>query len=350
MNFASDNAGPAHPAVWAAMAAVDRGVAAPYGADPLTQEVVGRLRDLFGVPDAAVALVSVGTAANALALACLCPPWGRILCPDVAHVEWDECGAPEAFIGGGKLVLVPSRGGKITPDDLRAAIAAAPEGVHYGKLAAVTISNLSEMGRAWTPDEVGALAEVAHGAGLALHMDGARFSNAVAAVGCSAAEMFAAGLDALCFGGTKNGLPGVEAVILRDGGLQEELEFRRKRAGHLVSKHRYLAAQMTAYLDEDLWLANARAANAAAARLAEGLRAAGVEITEQVDGNQIFARMPRGLHAKLMAAGASYYLWPEAPMDGDPGEMLGCRMVCNWATEDAEIDALLGAVATARAA
>ena len=343
MNFASDNAGPAHPAVWDAMARADRGHAMPYGNDPLTRDVVERLRALFAVPDAAVALVATGTAANSLALACLCPPWGRIYCHADAHIEQDEGGAPEFFIGGGKLTLLSGEQGRFTSETLHDAIAAADRSVHAVQPSVVSISNLSEAGTVWSLDAIREVVEIAHGAGMQVHLDGARLANALVALDASPSDLMAIGLDAIVFGGTKNGLPGVEAVILRDGTKAEELARRRKRGGHLFSKHRYLAAQFDAYLTDNLWHDLAGRANAAARRLSEGLVAAGADLLHPTDGNEIFCRFPRAVHQRLHTEGARYYLWPDAPLEGDGGEMLGARLVCNWSTTQAEIDGLLAA-------
>ena len=309
MNFASDNSGPTHPKVWEALTRADQGYAMPYGNDPLSLSVADRLRALFDVPDAAVVLAATGTAANALALACLCPPWGRIYCHRQAHIE----------------------------ETLSRAIAETPNGIHSVPPAIVSLSNLSEAGTLWPLAEIAEVVGIAHRAGMAVHLDGARLSNAMAAGGYTPAELMRTGLDAVVFGGTKNGLPGVEAVILRDGAKQQELERRRKRGGHLFSKHRYLAAQMDAYLTHDLWRELAGAANDAAARLASAI---GTDaLIHPVEGNQIFCRLSRAAHQRLHAAGAQYYLIPEASLEGDAHQLLGARLVCNWATTQEQIDA-----------
>ncbi|WP_316015039.1 threonine aldolase family protein [Roseobacter sp. HKCCA0434] len=341
MNFASDNAGPAHPSVWEAMARADRGHATPYGNDDLTRDVANRLRDLIGLPDAAVALVTTGTAANSLALACLCPPWGRIYCAREAHIEVDELGAPEAFIGGGKLTLLDTEDGRFTPDTLRHAIASAQSGIHANVPAVVSLTNLSEAGTLWPLADIAEVVEIAHGAGLKVHLDGARLANAIAAADYDLRDLFATGLDAVVFGGTKNGLPGVEAVILRNGGKQLELEQRRKRFGHLLSKHRYLAAQMDAYLTDGLWRDLATRANAAAAKLSQGLQRKGATLLHPVQGNEVFCALPRAIHRALNAGGAAYYLIPDASLDGPEDAMLGARLVCNWSTDEDEIEAFL---------
>jgi threonine aldolase len=217
--------------------------------------VTARLREIFEAPEAAVHLVATGTAANALALACVAPPWGAIFCHREAHVAEDECGAPEFYTGGAKLVLVDGAHGRIDPDGLAAALGSAtPRGVHNVQNAALTLTNATEAGTVYGPDEVAALADIAARHGMPVHLDGARFANAVAHLGCTPAELtWKAGVDALSFGGTKNGLIGVEAVILFDPARSWEFELRRKRGGHLLSKHRYLSAQMEACLADDLW-------------------------------------------------------------------------------------------------
>jgi len=337
MNFASDNSGPTHPKVWQALTHADQGYAMPYGNDPLSLDVAKRLRTLFGVPDAAVVLAATGTAANSLALASLCPPWGRIYCHEDAHIEQDEGGAPEFYIGGGKLTLMSGAQGRFTAQTLADTIAATQMSIHSMPPAVVSLSNLSEAGTLWPLADIAAVVEVAHAANMAVHLDGARLSNAMVGGGYSPAELMQTGLDAVVFGGTKNGLPGVEAVILRDGTKQPELERRRKRGGHLFSKHRYLAAQMDAYLTDDLWRELAGAANDAATRLASAL---GEDtLIHPVEGNQIFCRLPRVAHQRLHDAGAQYYLTPDVPLRGDAHELLGARLVCNWATSQDQIDA-----------
>lgn len=341
MNFASDNSGPGHPRMWEAMARADQGYAMPYGNDPLSQDVANRLRALFDLPQAAINLVATGTAANSLALACICPPWGRIYCHEEAHIEMDEGGAPEFFIGGGKLSLMHGPDGRFDAQTLSDAISTTPSGIHSVPPSVVSLSNLSEAGTLWPLADIAAVVDVAHRAGLKVHVDGARLSNAMVAGGYSPAELMQTGIDALVFGGTKNGLLGVEAIVLRDGSLQDALNRRRKRGGHLFSKHRYLAAQMDAYLTGDLWAELATLANGAAQRLSNGLRDAGADLLFPVDGNEIFCRFDRAAHQRLHAAGARYYLIPEAPLEGNPAKLLSARLVCNWATTQAEIDSFL---------
>lgn len=335
MMFASDNTGPAHPKVMEALGRANEGHAMPYGADPLMEGVRERLRDLLGWPDAAVHLVATGTAGNSLALACLAEPWSAVFCARHAHVQEDECNAPEFFTGGAKLVLVDGPDGKIDAEALREAIAREESrGVHGPQRGPVTVTQATEKGTVYTPAELAALREAA--GPLPMHLDGARFANAVASLNASAAQVVE-GFDAITFGGTKNGLLGVEAVALRDPSLGWEFELRRKRGAHLFSKHRFLSAQMAAYLEDDLWLETARMANAAAGRLASGLRAAGAALVFEPAANILFARFPRAAHRRLHEAGARYYLW-DGTLDGDPEEPLTARLVCGWSTEEAAVD------------
>ncbi|WP_422074952.1 threonine aldolase family protein [Tranquillimonas rosea] len=345
MNFASDNASPAHPSVIEALAAANEGYAMPYGADPIMERVRTKIRDLFEAPEAAVYLVPTGTSANALALACYCPPWAAIFCHRNAHIEEDECGAPEFYTNGAKLTLVDGEDARMTPEALDAAIAFTGRGgIHNVQRGMVSITNSTENGAVYTPEMVGALSGVAKEYGLPVHMDGARFANALVAAEASPAEMtWKAGIDVLSFGGTKNGLMGVEAVVLFDPEKAWEFELRRKRAGHLFSKHRYLAAQMDAYLSDDLWRAMARDANASARRLSEGiLEIPGASLLHPTEANAVFAAWPRDGHRRAQENGAHYYLWPmNQSLEGPGDEMLAARLVCSWSTTAEDIDRFL---------
>jgi len=341
MRFASDNAGPVHPKVMAALAAANDGYALPYGDDTIMDEVSARIRTLFEAPEAVVYLVATGTAANALALATLAHPWQTIFCTAPAHINVDECNAPEFFTGGAKLTLVEAADAKMRPEMLRGVIEIEEKrGVHGPQRGPVSLTNVTELGTVYSTEEIAALTGVAKDYGLPTYLDGARLANALAATGASPAEMtWQAGVDAVSFGGTKNGLMGVEAVVLFDPAHAWEFELRRKRAAHLFSKHRYLSAQMLAYLEDDLWLEMARAANAANARLADGLRATGtVDYAHAPDANMSFAAWPRAAHRRLHDAGASYYVWEGALEGDDPDEMLTARLVCDWSASNAATD------------
>lgn len=340
MFFASDNAAPVPPQFIEAMERANTGYAMAYGNDPETLALRDRLRELFEAPEAEVFLVSVGTAANALALACLCQPWQAVFCHTHAHVAEDECGAPEFFTHGAKLVLVDGADGRMAPEALRAALAATGGSVHGVQRGALTLTNVTEAGTVYTPDQIAELAAIAHAAGCPVHLDGARFANALAATGATPAQMtWQAGVDLLSLGGTKNGLIGVEAVVLFDPARAWEFQLRRKRAGHLASKQRFMAAQMAAWLEDGLWLSLAEQANAMGARLAEGLaRLPGVTLRHPVEANILFPEWPEGTEARLQAAGAVYYPFP-AP----PGREAG-RLVTSWSTTEADVDAFLAAL------
>ncbi len=345
MFFASDNSGPAAPEIIEAITKANEGFAPAYGADPIMNSVRQKIRDLFEAPDAAVYLVATGTAANALALATLVQPWQTIYCHRNAHIEEDECGAPEFYTGGSKLTLLDGTDGKIEPDNLRQALdSTAQVGVHNVQKGALSLTNATEHGTVYSPSEVAELCAIAKAEGIPVHMDGARFANAIARVGCTPAAMtHEAGVDVLCFGGTKNGLLGVEAVVIFNPELAWEFELRRKRGGHLFSKHRYLSAQFDAYLTDDLWLKLAVRANEMADQLAAGLaKVPGAGIHYPVDANAVFAFWPRGAHKRVQAAGAYYYFWPfNQTLEGPDDEPVSARLVCTAATTEAEISQFL---------
>ena len=253
MFFASDNSSPAHPNVMKALEKANAGYMGSYGGDPIMDEVRDRIRDLFEAPDAAVYLVSTGSTANALSIATFCPPWGAVYCHRHAHVEEDECGAPDFYTGGAKLVLIDGADAKMDAAHLRRKVAgAAHVGVHNVQRGMISITNVTEMGAVYSAAEVAELAAIGKEFDIPVHLDGARFANALVSSGATAAEMtWKAGVDVVSFGGTKNGLMGVEAVVIFDPAKAWEFELRRKRGGHLFSKHRYLSAQMLAYLTDD---------------------------------------------------------------------------------------------------
>jgi threonine aldolase len=317
MRFFSDNAAAACPQVLEALAKANR-VDTAYDGDQWSQRLDGAFSDLFGKQVRAL-WVTTGTAANCLGLATLCPPHGAILCHEMAHIEVDEAGAPGFFTHGAKLTLLPGDGAKVTPDTVEDACARVRDDVHQVQPAALSITNATEYGLAYRPDEVAALGELAKHRGLGFHMDGARFANAIAFTGANPADVtWRAGVDVMSFGFVKNGGMNAEALIFFDPTKAEVVPRLRKRAGHLLSKGRYLAAQILAMLENDLWLTNARLANAAAAALAE---AAGPErLIYPVEANELFVRMSAEEAAKLQRQGFDFYDW-------GPNEV---RLVTSW--------------------
>lgn len=340
MNFRSDNEVGAHPAIIEAVSRAFSGGTAPsYGADIWTHRVEQRLRDLFERPDLVAFPVATGTAANVLSLACCTPPWGAIFCHPAAHIAVDEANAPEFFTSGAKLCPVGGPTGKIDPRKLAEALAEPVYGVvHHPQPAAVSITQATESGTVYGPEEIAAIATSARRHGLKLHMDGARFANALAFVGCTPAELsWKAGVDVLSLGATKNGAIAAEAVVFFNADLAREFEFRRKRGGHLLSKMRFLSAQLEAYLTDGLWLANARHANAMARHLVAGLTALkGTQLLYPVDANEIFVVLPARMHDALEAAGAQYHPWPS----DRPGER-AFRLVTAFDTSSADVERFL---------
>ena len=337
MFFASDNGGPAHPKVMEALIAANQGYASGYGADLIMDEVRAQVRDLFEAPEAAVYLIINGTAANSVLLGTMSQPWQTIFCSDCAHIHEDECNAPE-FYTGAKLTLVPTTDGKMSAENLRTKVLAEENrGVHGPQRGPLSITQVTEKGTLYTVNEIKQLTAAAQEFGIKTHLDGARFANAIAALDCTAAEMtWKAGVDTVSFGATKNGALGVEACVIFDPDIAWEFELRRKRGGHLLSKHRYLSAQMQAYLTDDLWLDMARAANARCLQLAEGLRGnSSVEILYEPQANIIFFDLPRREHKRMLDGGAMYYVMRGDPEIGDPDDMLMGRLVTDWSmTED----------------
>ncbi len=338
MEFASDNAAGVAPAIMDALARANAGHAIGYGDDALTRRLERRFCELFE-RDVAVFLVTTGTAANALALAQWTPPWGAVLCHAEAHCIVHECGAPEFYGSGMRLVGLEGDGGKLVPSVVAAAL-----DQHFGLRphqivpAALSLTQASEAGTVYRVDEIAALTDLAHARGMTVHMDGARFANAVARLGITPAEAtWKAGVDVLSFGATKGGALAAEAVVVFDPARAAFFGERRKRAGHLLSKHRFIAAQMAAYLAGDCWLLLARHANAMADRLAQGLKSVGLEPVWPVEANLIFVVLPRALDAKLKAAGADYYVRPSQNLDLGAGRVLA-RLVTSFATQEAEIE------------
>jgi threonine aldolase len=322
----------------AALSAVNDAPAAPYGEDPWSR----RLDDAFGAlfeREVRVFTVASGTAANSIALASAVPPWGAIVCHEEAHIACDECGAPEFYSDGAKLVLVEGSAAKVSPAALGEAVARNERGIHSVKPAAVSISQATERGAIYSPAEVAALGREAKAAKLAFHMDGARFGNAVAALGCAPADItWRAGVDLLSFGATKNGALAAEAIVCFDFERAEEIARRRKRGGHLLCKGRFAAAQLLAYVEGGLWLQLAARANAMAQELGE---AAQPYLALPVESNQVFIKPGAEALAKLRAAGADFYDW------GPPGSG-EARLVVSWCQRSEEVEAMRGLLASLR--
>ncbi len=339
MNFASDNTTGFSPEMLEALARANEGRVMPYGDDETTARLKERIAEVF---EARVEVfpVATGTAANALSIALMTPAWGAVWCHGESHVNTDECGAPEFYTGGAKLTPLSGEHGKFTAAALAEAVeSAGHRGVHGVQPSAVSVSQASEAGTVYTPDEVAAISALCRSRGLGLHMDGARFANAVVSLGCSPAEAsWKAGVDILSFGATKNGALAAEAVVVFSESLRakaDELGFRRKRAAHLFSKMRFLSAQLEAYLADDLWLRNARHANEMTARLAEGLSGiAGARPIHPVEANEIFPVLPAAMREGLRKEGFQFYDWPDGGED--------CvRLICAFDTAREDVEAFL---------
>lgn len=337
----SDNQAGAHPAILEALALASDGLASAYGEDSLSETLNARVSDIFET-DCEVFLVATGTAANSLILSAMCPPWGAVLCHEGAHIINDENTAPEFFTGGARQIGVPGELGKPSHDAIRAQVELAQlNGVHNVKPTAISLTNATEQGTILQPAEVAGYGELARELDLGLHMDGARFSNAVVGSGASPADLtWRAGVDALTFGATKNGAIAAEAVVFFNDRFSADFAYRRKRAGHLWSKHRFLAAQFDAFLTDDLWLDNARHANALAARLATGLSdLPGVSLPWPTEANEIFPVLSPAIDVALKQAGFDYYDWPI--IEGM------VRLVTSFTTDAADIERCLHVARTA---
>lgn len=327
--FFSDNAAPVHPRVMEALAAANA-VDTAYDGDALSMRLDAAFSDLFGKPVEAM-WVATGTAANSIALAAYVRPWQAVLCHEEAHIEVDECGAPALFNGGAKLMLLPGAGAKIDAATIDARMGAIRKDVHQVQPAAISITNATEYGLAWTPDDVAAVGECARRHGLALHMDGARFANAVAHADCAPADVtWRAGVDVLSFGCVKNGGMNAEALVFFNG-MPAGVKELRKRSGHLQSKGRYLAAQILAMIEGGLWLENARSANRAAAIIAQ---AAGERLLHPVEANEIFLRLSAEEAATLRAAGFDFYDWGDG----------AARLVTSWQHQESDVAPLADAI------
>jgi threonine aldolase len=341
MNFASDNTAGIAPEILAAIGRANAGFALGYGNDDWTKTVEARIAEVFE-REVAVFLVPTGTAANALSVAHLSPPWGALVCHAESHLAVDECGAPEFFGGGLKLFALPGEAAKIAPETLAAALALGRGAPHSVTPSVLSLTQATEVGTVYSAAETRALADIAHARELAVHMDGARLGNAIVRLGLTPAQAtWQAGIDVLSFGATKGGAMAAEAIVFFDPARAAGMSSRRKRGGHLVSKHRFAAAQFEAYLRDDLWLRLARHANDAADRLAARLAALQIHAVWPVEANEVFVALPNDADARLKAAGATYYLWPteSLPRNAVIGEdRVLVRLVTSFATSDADID------------
>ncbi|MDE2049533.1 MAG: low specificity L-threonine aldolase [Gammaproteobacteria bacterium] len=332
--FFSDNTASACPEILEAITAANRGLTIAYGDDPWTQRLDEVLGEFFATEVRAFA-VATGTAANSLALATMAPPYGAIYCHPEAHIAVDECGAPGFFSGGAQLERIEGGNAKLSAAALAAALDGHAVSVHSVQPAAVSISQATELGTAYRPAEVAALTEVARAHGLHVHMDGARFANAVRYLDCHPGDVtWRAGVDVLSFGATKNGALGAEAVVFFHLGLVRDFELRRKRAGHLLSKSRFVSAQLLAYVESGVWRRNAERANAFARRLGQ---AAGKRLLHPVEANEVFIRLGAEGKASLRAAGFEFYDWGSAASGA-------ARLVASWDQDERHVEALCAAL------
>jgi threonine aldolase len=345
-NFSSDHVAPACDAILSALNKANEGFVTSYGGDELTAKLQSVASELFEKQVAVFPVIS-GTAANALALSQIVPPFGAIYCHDGAHIVTDEAAAPAFFTGGAQLIGFPAADGKIRPEQLTKAVAFAEDlGIHHVKPGAVTLTQATEWGTVYGLEEIAAISAAARQHGLPVHMDGARFANAVAHLGCTPAEAtWKCGVDVLSLGATKNGALAADAVVFFDPAVARDFERRRKRAGHLMAKLRFVSAQLIAYLKNDLWLKNARHANAMALRMAEGLKAVpGAKLLHPVQANELFVVLPEESARSLEMQGFDFYRWPlHKPVSG-----VTIRLVTCYATASSDVDEFLAAAALTR--
>ena len=335
MRFTSDNTATVSPEILAAIAEANAAPTAPYDGDPWSSRLSEAFSRFFDADVTAFA-VTTGTAANSLALACMTPPFGAVVCHREAHINVDECGAPEFYTGGAKLLLAEGFGAKITPESFAAALADMRGDVHQVQPRVLSLTQATELGCVYTPAEVAALAGAAKARGMRVHMDGARFANALVHLDCHPADItWKAGVDVLCFGATKNGALAAEAVVFFNRELAAEFGLRRKRGGHLLCKGRYISAQLLAYIETGLWRRNAERANAMARRLAQ---AAPGRLLYPVEANEVFLNVgPEGAH-QLRAQGFEFYDWGA---EGS-GQI---RLVVSWDQVEVHVEALAVALA-----
>jgi threonine aldolase len=328
LDFGSENTSPVHPAFVTAVAGANVGFATNFEAEAWTERALRSLREFFEHDGLQAFTVSTGTAANAIAIGAMVPPYGTVLCHWDAHIETDECGAPEMFSFGARQIPLAGEHGRLSPAAVARHLSHARIGVvHSLQPAVLSLTNLTEAGTAYTPAQIKELTDVVRPYGLGVHMDGARFANAAATVGATPAELsWKSGVDVLTLGTTKSGSLGVETIVCFNEKFNTPLAFLRKRSGHLAPKTRFLAAQLQAYMDDQLWLKNARHANSMARSLAEGLAALpGVELVHPVEGNEVFVQMPESMARALFQQGVRFQLgWRPEPLHH--------RFVCSWAT------------------
>jgi threonine aldolase len=345
-NFSSDHVAPACEAIMSAVNEANEGFVTSYGGDDLTAQLQSTATELFET-QVTVFPVTSGTAANALALSQIVPAFGAIYCYEAAHIVTDEAGAPGFFTGGAQLIGFPALDGRIRPEQLSQAVAYAEDlGIHHVKPGAVTLTQATEWGTVYGLQEISAISEVAKHHQLPMHMDGARFANALVHLGCTPAEAtWKRGIDVLSLGATKNGALGADAVIFFDLGLACDFERRRKRAGHLLSKMRFVSAQLLAYLKNGLWLDNARHANAMAAKMAQGLKSvAEARLLQSVDANELFVALPESTVSSLEMQGFKFYRWPlQLAQSG-----VTIRLVTSYATASADVDEFIAAAAAVK--
>jgi threonine aldolase len=340
MNFGSDNQYGVDPRIMQAMVDANAKLTeVSYCHDDGAKEAEENLSRIFE-KNVKVFLVTNGTSANSLALSTIVSPFGSVLCHDAAHINTDECNAPELFTGGAKLITLKGNGGKITADTVATKLASFVHGEHGAKPMAISITNATELGNIYRPKEIAELSSVARKHNLRMHMDGARFANALVSANCTPAELtWKSGVDILSFGGTKNGGMILEAVVFFDPSLAEDFLYRRKRSGQLMSKGRFLSAQLNAYVQDDVWLANARRANSLAHALANGLKGSNhIRVSQPVEANEVFAFMPKSMHEKLEAKGAHFYEWPDDACEKDETHV---RFVLSFATPEKHVEQIL---------
>lgn len=344
MNFASDNNSGVCTEVMAALTEEAERFDAAYGLDHASARLEATMSDMFERP-VGVFPVATGTAANSVGLAATNPPWGGVICHAAAHIQVDECGAPTVIGSGLTLDPVDGEHGRLTPQAITTHLATRRDsGVHTVPITSLSITNSTEAGTRYGASEVAALCELAHGLGLRVHLDGARFANAVAGAGASPSELtWKAGVDIMSFGATKGGAMGAEAIVVFADDLREEaseaIERLRKRVGHLLSKQRFAAAQFNAWLADGVWLGHADHANDLARRLGEGLVDAGIDLAHPVETNMVFALFDQSADAAVRAVGAQYYT------EDNPDGRLEARLVTSWSSRLADVEALISAVA-----